>query len=182
MARQATCISNQRQIGGAVLMYAQDYDETLPSTWDNTAGNNQLGGWMFYCCYPNGNPGNYDPNRGTLAPYLKNSGVFHCPSDSTRQGNSYAINSTLSSSPGIGFHPGLALAAIPMPASTFLFIEETSGPRGQTDDGYLLAGVNPPSPRHNEGSSFSFCDGHVKWLKPSMVRFPNPTGAYRYEP
>lgn len=29
-ARQATCHSNLRQVGMAVLMYAQDYDETLP--------------------------------------------------------------------------------------------------------------------------------------------------------
>lgn len=29
-ARQATCLSNQKQLGLAVLMYTQDYDETFP--------------------------------------------------------------------------------------------------------------------------------------------------------
>src|SRR5689334_10183077 len=29
-ARQTTCLSNNKQIGLALLMYAQDYDETLP--------------------------------------------------------------------------------------------------------------------------------------------------------
>jgi prepilin-type N-terminal cleavage/methylation domain-containing protein len=29
-ARQATCASNQKQLGTAILMYAQDYDEVLP--------------------------------------------------------------------------------------------------------------------------------------------------------
>ena len=29
-ARQTTCLSNMRQIGLAVRMYTQDYDETLP--------------------------------------------------------------------------------------------------------------------------------------------------------
>jgi prepilin-type N-terminal cleavage/methylation domain-containing protein/prepilin-type processing-associated H-X9-DG protein len=31
-ARQTTCTSNQKQIGALVQMYAQDHDETLPST------------------------------------------------------------------------------------------------------------------------------------------------------
>ncbi|HEX5322780.1 MAG TPA: prepilin-type N-terminal cleavage/methylation domain-containing protein, partial [Capsulimonadaceae bacterium] len=29
-ARQATCLSNEKQIGLAMNMYVQDYDETLP--------------------------------------------------------------------------------------------------------------------------------------------------------
>jgi prepilin-type N-terminal cleavage/methylation domain-containing protein len=29
-ARQAACLSNTKQIGNALMMYAQDYDETLP--------------------------------------------------------------------------------------------------------------------------------------------------------
>src|SRR4028119_34289 len=30
-ARQASCVSNLRQIGTALLMYVQDYDETYPN-------------------------------------------------------------------------------------------------------------------------------------------------------
>ncbi|MBC8138489.1 MAG: DUF1559 domain-containing protein, partial [Fibrella sp.] len=30
-ARQTACLSNLKQIGNAVMMYSQDYDETLPS-------------------------------------------------------------------------------------------------------------------------------------------------------
>src|SRR5579862_8575103 len=29
-ARQATCLSNMKQIGLGILMYAEDYDETMP--------------------------------------------------------------------------------------------------------------------------------------------------------
>ena len=32
-ARQASCLSNMKQQGLAVMMYAQDYDETLPPWW-----------------------------------------------------------------------------------------------------------------------------------------------------
>ena len=30
-ARQTTCLSNLKQLGTGLTMYAQDYDETLPS-------------------------------------------------------------------------------------------------------------------------------------------------------
>src|SRR5947209_14602569 len=33
-ARQAACLSNQKQIGTAVMLYAQDYDEVLPGNTD----------------------------------------------------------------------------------------------------------------------------------------------------
>ncbi|MBC7807537.1 MAG: prepilin-type N-terminal cleavage/methylation domain-containing protein, partial [Akkermansiaceae bacterium] len=31
-ARQISCLSNQKQIGIAMMMYVQDYDETYPTT------------------------------------------------------------------------------------------------------------------------------------------------------
>src|SRR5476651_2403121 len=34
-ARQTACLSNMRQAGMAVLMYSQDYDETLPFAANN---------------------------------------------------------------------------------------------------------------------------------------------------
>ena len=32
-ARQASCVSNVKQIGLGILMYASDYDERLPATY-----------------------------------------------------------------------------------------------------------------------------------------------------
>src|SRR5881409_2690595 len=32
-ARQASCMSNEKQIGTALMMYAQDYDEVLPQAF-----------------------------------------------------------------------------------------------------------------------------------------------------
>jgi prepilin-type N-terminal cleavage/methylation domain-containing protein/prepilin-type processing-associated H-X9-DG protein len=37
-ARQATCVSNMKQIGLGLLMYAQDYEETLPWAASNITG------------------------------------------------------------------------------------------------------------------------------------------------
>ena len=44
-ARQITCVSNQKQIGIAILQYVQDYDETLPPSNynDPLTGNAAIG-------------------------------------------------------------------------------------------------------------------------------------------
>src|SRR5690349_16257835 len=86
-ARRATCTSNVRQIGLAWMMYVQDYDERFPPNNSPAAPNSE---WMnrpgtpFPCkpCRPinkvTGAP--YDP-RVFAMPYIKNEGIFHCPSD-----------------------------------------------------------------------------------------------------
>src|SRR5438045_696257 len=49
-ARQAACLSNLRQIGGALAMYVQDYDERLPDccsfgrAWTRAYDGNRLTG------------------------------------------------------------------------------------------------------------------------------------------
>ena len=80
-ARQASCISNMKQIGNAMMMYSQDYDESLfPYRLNsNPAGTNL-------------NPYASDTNVGTSAklpifynqllfPYTKSDGIWKCPSN-----------------------------------------------------------------------------------------------------
>jgi len=59
-ARQASCMSNMKQLGIAVLMYGQDYDEMYPL---GTPYN-----WNF--CWPS-----------LVEPYVKDIGAFRCPDD-----------------------------------------------------------------------------------------------------
>jgi prepilin-type N-terminal cleavage/methylation domain-containing protein/prepilin-type processing-associated H-X9-DG protein len=72
-ARQASCLSNLKQIGNSARMYAQDYDETwVPFSYQSyIAGTNSPAwgaGWgMYYYTM-------------TLQPYVKNIGLFVCPS------------------------------------------------------------------------------------------------------
>ena len=74
-ARMSSCTSNLKQIGGAFLMYANDYDGLLPDgNW--ATGITQVDGWPA-------NPGvAIDEKNGWpayLMPYVKNRGVFDCP-------------------------------------------------------------------------------------------------------
>jgi prepilin-type N-terminal cleavage/methylation domain-containing protein/prepilin-type processing-associated H-X9-DG protein len=74
-ARQTSCLSNLKQIGLGAMMYTQDYDEVLPSS------------------FANGVVGEF---VGVLQPYVKNYGIFFCPSRTvslSSLGNGYAAGS-----------------------------------------------------------------------------------------
>ena len=185
--RKAACTSNLRQLGNAFQMYSQDYDEQLPSTWDGAGGvgmTSGSGGWMHFTNFRNP-VGKMEPDQGALYSYVKNTGIFTCPSDAGRLGNTYAINSLLSTgTPVLGYHAGLSLAALQAPASTFLLVEEggDNGHPNTTDDAYYNVFVNFLAWRHSRGGLFLLGDGHVKHLKPGQVAFPNPQATYHFEP
>ena len=82
-ARQASCLSNCKQIGLGAMMYSQDYDEVLPET-----------GWQGPCS-PAGPPpqtANDNSFSGVYAfplaiqPYVKNYNILACPSDPDKGG------------------------------------------------------------------------------------------------
>jgi|SRR5579872_672540 len=66
-ARQTSCVSNEKQMGLAILQYTQDYDEHYPI---GMISNGPLG-W--------GEPTYYWP--GEVQPYIKNFQCFACPTD-----------------------------------------------------------------------------------------------------
>lgn len=122
-ARQTTCASNEKQIGLALLQYNQDYDEQWPcGVADvNNGGSFDGVGW-----------------GAQLYPYVRSTGAFHCPDDTTQMtmgGNpavplypvSYAINANLSiagNSEGSS-HQTVTLAQMDAPASTIVMFEIT---------------------------------------------------------
>ena len=179
-ARQTTCLSNQKQIALGVLMYVQDYDETFPMS--------------LYVVPPASGFSVYD----AIAPYLKNIGIFVCPSytpgidwksrlatvglsNLTFQYVSYVPNlgvfgEYLCNTPFRKQTPAAKQANIPTPVDTVLFF-----------DGYMKA-----SPlldyynflghaRHAEGVVLNFADGHSKWFRWNST-YPGgltPSGATR---
>ncbi len=65
-AYQTTCLSNEKQIGLALLMYAQDWDETYPPAYYYINGANSNNGYVQW--------------SGMVAPYTKNNEIWVCPS------------------------------------------------------------------------------------------------------
>jgi prepilin-type N-terminal cleavage/methylation domain-containing protein/prepilin-type processing-associated H-X9-DG protein len=182
-ARQASGASNVRQLGLAINMYKQDYDERFP-----------FGGWM-----PNGNIGTGEW-QNTVAPYVKNKGLFYDPAsgDDTEDPNdptawawnrnpvSYLYNNQLAT----GRRP-LNDAVVKESAQTMLLIDGHSdwGGRegvdwmGRPNSQWLMEdtiygnnaslitgwlawqGFTWKLPRHSGGANVAYVDGHVKWMK-----------------
>jgi len=151
-ARQAKCMNNLKQIGLAVFMYLEDYNETYP-------------------------PAGYGFTRA-VAPYIKNSKVLLCPTDKTPHGTwwiegepgvscSYAYNNWLagrvtddggSASPPL---PNKKMSQVKHPSTTLLVCD--------SEDEHVLPWryVNnyPAYIRHSGGMNIVWCDGSVRWMK-----------------
>lgn len=78
-ARQSHCLNNVKQIGLAVVMYAQDYDETYPVDASSCASLTWSGGTGDPCS--KWNPAHRIEAK--TAPYVKNTDVFACLSATT---------------------------------------------------------------------------------------------------
>jgi prepilin-type N-terminal cleavage/methylation domain-containing protein/prepilin-type processing-associated H-X9-DG protein len=188
-ARQTACASNLRQLGMAFLQYVQDYDETFPGAYNggngvDTAGAN-VGGWIYYkeLLDQMTPPGpDFDPTRGSIYPYVKNSRIYVCPDDTLGQttGDSYAVNSCIDNPLDITtfFSTGRPLAAFSNPTQIMLLSEEDElGNGGSTNDGFLNLNFSTYFPdghddfasRHSGGVEVSFMDGHVKWYQTTAV-------------
>lgn len=148
-ARQSACSSNLKQLGLAMMMYAQDYDESTP------LGYSGLGWWT----------GTW---KERVHPYVKNYQLYQCPSQplSLPPGGygTYGINAYIGEAVS-----SVTLAQVQRPAETFAIGENGDGDWVIEPNG---AYCSPPWPQpgwvqahHNEGANFAYLDGHVKWLK-----------------
>ncbi len=152
--RQAACMSNTKQIMLGVMQYVQDYDETFPRAFYGGQG----GPWDWH---------------QNIQPYVKNTGVFQCPSDPSKEAPSYmsaqgpggkfhtsyiangrflAIRNFLI---GIADQSSLSMAELDKPASTVFL-----------SDGAVVArnlpapqpAVTPDSPKGGKGAAWLLGD------------------------
>jgi prepilin-type N-terminal cleavage/methylation domain-containing protein len=194
-ARKATCLSNTKQIGLGLLMYAGDYDDTLPWAASNitTADN--------FSWYQNIEPYVKAGTKRNADGSFKQNTFFSCPSYMNRSVpmaagdpappaftdpvRSYGVNANFmpfySSSIGRWF-PGQisSLAAIEAPASV-VFVSHQMGGRvatggddwttgcggieNNTTSGWLSAYYCAARYQHNGGTVYVLGDGHAKWFK-----------------
>ncbi len=75
-ARQTSCLSNLKQLGTAVMMYTQDYDETYPTQFQNPYATCP-GGSSAYALEDNCREATW---MGGIFPYVKSRQVYVCPS------------------------------------------------------------------------------------------------------
>jgi prepilin-type N-terminal cleavage/methylation domain-containing protein/prepilin-type processing-associated H-X9-DG protein len=175
-ARQATCQSNLKQIGTAVVMYSQDHDETMP----NSGSENKSGDLV-----------------DLLKPYTRQNygqGIWRCPSHSqltadSGWSSSYGYNWEYLLAPGPDYphsdwngfkNSGVSVSFLARPAETLCFVEQTNA--AKTDYAKLWTyvtrpgdsnendGFGRPDFRHNGRANALFCDGHVKSVQSSFAQ------------
>ena len=191
-ARQVSCLSNEKQLGLALMQYAQDNDESF------VPGRN-----------PSGDPSNAKGWAGEIYAYVKISGVYHCPDDSTGSVTnagvtkvpvSYGYNINTASTAWCGTE-----ATLNAPSKTVWLFElsgatadvtnpaEGDSPAGWGPDpggsgwlngggmslpnyatGYLGVPANTndcpqATGRHTDSSNFLLADGHAKFLRQAQV-------------
>ena len=171
-ARQASCLSNVRQLATACLAYAQDYDEVMPGNlfiWSIAVPG--AGGWA--------DGSNVNWWRYPLYPYCKNWQIMHCPSGQTLVGDMASPSNQLCGQYGMnGNVMNRSMGAITAPASVYLIGDSIHWYGGQywtafagnASDWYFNAQADPTKAnedhcRHNGGSNINYCDGHAKWAR-----------------
>ncbi len=155
-SRQASCLSNVKQLALGNLMYAQDYDErSLPYTTGMSGS-----GYNWF---------------ELVQPYTKNWNIIVCPSQSIATPwsgvwrISYGINRNASCLGDAPATAGPNLATITLPAETGMITDVRAHDNESEAFPTFYSAVNGAwgdviSSRHNEGSNFAFYDGHAKWM------------------
>jgi prepilin-type N-terminal cleavage/methylation domain-containing protein/prepilin-type processing-associated H-X9-DG protein len=171
-ARAASCLSNMKQAGIGLMMYAQDYDETLP------LGNDGV--------FDFGDPTspNFRPNfLGSLLPYIKNHNIFACPSSFVQTGSQAPTPLSDASYLGNAVVMGRTLAAMPAPAET-VYLQELFDrrrvaylrPRRVNNTQFTwwhfqrAPGLENYTTIHMDGGNLVFADGHAKWRRGQSMR------------
>ena len=142
-ARQASCISNNKQGGLAILQYVQDYDEQFPSgrmgipAATTAAQNNAEAGLGW---------------AGSVYPYSKSVQVLRCPDDPTAISGSLAQPISYAYNYNVPVNGG-AIASLNAPATTVMLAEVKNTLANATKAGEPnpdpATNVNSPAPSYS---------------------------------
>jgi len=171
-ARQASCLSNLKQLSLGMSMYAQDYDETWPLAYYYSADFSEEFSWDFHI---NWNTGSHEV--GLIGPYTKNEQINACPTAKGLQtwGRPYTGYGYNTSYIGRGQFepvvPAASLGEVQLPSETVLLCDSAyyTGTalggcnflRAPSDPSYAWIGPNVHF-RHNGTANVAYCDGHAK--------------------
>lgn len=182
-ARRASCQSNLKQMGLAIIQYQQDYDELFPLGLDYNA----------HICW-----------QERIYPFTKSMGVYKCPDFNapsapsgliTQSGGefgvkmpvSYAACCTLPPFVGGNF-AGQSTSGVPMPSvgdgfgdnkptllsdveypATSILVTDLITANNNSGGVWF---VDTQIQNHGGRGNFLFCDGHVKTMKPIATVLP----------
>ncbi len=169
-ARQASCLSNQRQLGMGFLQYFQDSDEMFPHVKGDSP-------WIT-----------------TLQPYIKSQSLLRCADDDSAfwddtakpRATSYTLNGYLAPGNSKDTQGGNfpEIASIQRPASLIFLAESTKTFGGNyfhahiwnpPATGHWIAATSRPddidTSRHSGGFNTTYLDGHAKWARWDQVWF-----------
>jgi prepilin-type N-terminal cleavage/methylation domain-containing protein/prepilin-type processing-associated H-X9-DG protein len=178
-ARGTVCLNQAKQMGTALDMYTQDYDEMLPRVWTCCPARDWTTDLLPYI--RTGSLTDAERVNAKLAkerPDLFSAAqpFFQCPSKAPSRDDrgfrrGYGYNWYLATDRPV------ALASLPLPAETLAFgdvfgevdrIFPFGTPGG--DQRFL------PEARHSNGLNLTFADGHAKWVNGSDTRMQWPKG------
>jgi prepilin-type N-terminal cleavage/methylation domain-containing protein/prepilin-type processing-associated H-X9-DG protein len=180
-ARSASCKSNLNQILKAAMMYTQDYDEKLVSSYAPYTV--PAGGTVYW--------------MGMILPYTKNTGIYTCPSTSLNRENNPTnpqVSAYAHQHNNLGWGiPAPSIAEIQSPADTIYFHDVGTFPswaafNANSDrEDFTLTGngltysrrydqqahdASTVANRHSGQCNIGFIDGHVKAMKAGRVAQP----------
>jgi prepilin-type N-terminal cleavage/methylation domain-containing protein/prepilin-type processing-associated H-X9-DG protein len=187
-ARQASCMSNLRQVGIATLLYVQDYDETLFPWLEGDQTGVKM--WDGFTDFSQGFPPKYYANQGFLQSYMKNTQIEDCPTaaglvpftinlaNGIPVWAAYGVNMDLMPITN-GVYSGLSMAQIQQSSDTVFLADAITF--GYNPFGALIRtnelippSINAPTMhgRHSGLANALWIDGHVKARKPNSPTAP----------
>jgi len=182
--KRAACLNNLKQLQLAWIMYADENDDRIVngatgySDYENNSWASGIASHKNELAWIDGfHRDNYDAQiqdirRGALFPYLRNEGLYQCPTGRRGQALTYSIMFSMNAvnHPWVQGVKGAFVKKrneiLPNPALRLVFIDEGF----MTSDGYAVWYTderwfdNPPV-RHGDGVTVSFVDGHVEHWK-----------------
>jgi prepilin-type processing-associated H-X9-DG protein/prepilin-type N-terminal cleavage/methylation domain-containing protein len=176
--RRIDCLNNMRQLGLAVVMYAQDHHDTFPRSQHSAFANNEL------------------PWERSIAPEIGFSvttwtnlltGVYHCPTDKrpcTITTMGYAFNVYFELGPDDDYvgkpKTWRRITQVPHPSATVVFCEN-AGLSDHVMPEYWFSPTDAAdlaSSRHRGRANYTFADGHSQSLPLAEVFNPPQTNIF----
>jgi prepilin-type N-terminal cleavage/methylation domain-containing protein/prepilin-type processing-associated H-X9-DG protein len=178
-ARTVSCLSQMKQMGTALQMYAQDYEETLPRVWTCCPARDWTTDLLPYIkTGSTADAVRVNPQLAKDRPDLFSAmqPFYQCPSKAASRDErgfrrGYGYNWYLAQDQPV------SLGALVTPADLLAFGDVF----GEVDRLFPFGTPGGdqrfvPEARHSNGLNVTFCDGHAKWVNGSDPRMHWPKG------